>query len=136
MAGREEYRDVYLRSAHWQSMRRTALEHAEYRCAVCYAGDSLDVHHRTYERLGDERITDLLVLCRTCHDIFHKRGRLAGSKAAKRQAGKKSSLKKKSVTKLDVYAVKRKAAAASGRDWRDERQLPRKSGTTPVTSGR
>lgn len=74
-----EYREVYLRSDHWRRVREFALEDAENRCAVCNSGFSLDVHHRTYERLGNERPRDVLVLCRTCHDIFHRNGRLIGS---------------------------------------------------------
>lgn len=67
----EEYREVYLRSPHWATTRKVALERAERRCQVCNAKDNLDVHHRTYERLGEERPADLTVLCRRCHDLFH-----------------------------------------------------------------
>ncbi len=71
------YKD-YLLSPEWQAKRKEALRLAGYRCQVCYAGDvTLDVHHRTYKRLGHELITDLIVLCRPCHDIFHKHGKLA-----------------------------------------------------------
>jgi hypothetical protein len=31
----------------------------------------LEVHHRTYERLGDERDEDLEVLCTRCHEQHH-----------------------------------------------------------------
>ena len=31
----------------------------------------MDVHHRTYKRLGRERMSDLDVLCRAHHDIWH-----------------------------------------------------------------
>lgn len=88
--GQKRYREVYLKSDHWRRMRRLALEDADHRCAVCNATEHLDVHHRTYERLGNERLTDLLVLCRSCHDIFHQNGRLAGSRVvAKSQTAKK-----------------------------------------------
>jgi hypothetical protein len=33
----------------------------------------LEVHHRTYERLGRERPEDLLVLCEKCHAVEHGR---------------------------------------------------------------
>lgn len=68
---RDEYRDVYLRSDHWRETRLAALERAEHRCQVCNRDGSLDVHHRTYERLGEERPADLTVLCRACHSLFH-----------------------------------------------------------------
>lgn len=33
----------------------------------------LEVHHRTYERVGRELVTDLLALCWDCHDIITAR---------------------------------------------------------------
>jgi hypothetical protein len=69
----KEYREVYLRSEHWRAMRLWALERAENRCQVCAASAALDVHHRTYERVGAERPADLTVLCRRCHELFHQR---------------------------------------------------------------
>ncbi len=66
-----EYREVYLRSEHWAATRLQALDAADYRCRVCNAEHGLDVHHRTYERLGAERPDDLTVLCRRCHSRFH-----------------------------------------------------------------
>jgi hypothetical protein len=86
-----EYREVYLRSGHWQNVRTLALERAEHRCQVCNAAKHLDVHHRTYERLGEERDADLTVLCRKCHDLFHDSGRQTqrASKAKKPKQRKK-----------------------------------------------
>jgi hypothetical protein len=35
----------------------------------------LQVHHRAYPKeLGWERPSDLTVLCRRCHDLFHSPG--------------------------------------------------------------
>ncbi len=71
----------YLRSPEWNSKRKVALREAGYRCQICNAGNCvLDVHHRTYERLGHELPTDLCVLCESCHDIFHAHGKLAKPK--------------------------------------------------------
>ena len=36
-------------------------------------GPRLDVHHKTYARLGCEAPEDLEVLCRACHDERHTR---------------------------------------------------------------
>lgn len=161
-----EYREVYLRSEHWRITRRAALERAEHHCQVCSRTGHLDVHHNTYERLGEERPADLLVLCRRCHDLFH-----AGTHARATKSGNKSKRKKQKrrkqpapsvqPTRSEVHrvsevdrerfdkmreaelerrraekraraerreAVKRQrlARAGSGRDWRDERALPRK----------
>jgi hypothetical protein len=63
--------DAYLRSAAWEIRRTFALEYYGARCCLCPATTSLQVHHRTYERIGAERLTDLIVLCRPCHARFH-----------------------------------------------------------------
>jgi Helicase HerA, central domain len=68
----------YLQTQHWQSKRKEALQHAVYRCQICNAGGvQLDVHHRTYQRLGAELLSDLFVLCHECHDLFSTSGKLA-----------------------------------------------------------
>jgi len=80
----EEYETKYLFSPHWRKFRETALNTQKERlgrniCERCpvdsnekAAGD-LHVHHRTYERLGEERIEDMEILCRGCHDKVHLR---------------------------------------------------------------
>jgi len=62
------YRGTYLRSPHWRRTSAAARRRAGYRCEQCHRRTRLDVHHRTYERLGHERPEDLRALCRTCHD--------------------------------------------------------------------
>jgi 5-methylcytosine-specific restriction endonuclease McrA len=62
---------TYLRSEHWQTMRRLALEYAENSCQLCCSPSPLHVHHRSYERLGREKLSDLIVLCEGCHRRFH-----------------------------------------------------------------
>jgi hypothetical protein len=58
-------------SAYWRDIRGKALAAADHRCQVCYSPDNLHVHHRTYARLGAELLSDLTVLCKVCHDLFH-----------------------------------------------------------------
>ena len=67
----------YLKTEYWQLRRARALISGEYKCRVCGAGQGLEVHHNTYERLGHERDADLIVLCRACHQLFHNNGELA-----------------------------------------------------------
>jgi 5-methylcytosine-specific restriction endonuclease McrA len=50
-----------------------ALVRAGYKCQVCSSIESLHVHHNTYDNLGDELPTDLIVLCDICHGQFHDR---------------------------------------------------------------
>lgn len=61
----------YLTTPEWQETRGVALREAGYRCDDCRSRQHLDVHHLTYERLGCERLEDLQVLCRDCHEDRH-----------------------------------------------------------------
>lgn len=51
--------------------RNRALMLAGYRCERCDSKRDLQVHHRTYERLGHEWDEDLEVLCDACHGEHH-----------------------------------------------------------------
>lgn len=64
----------YLKTPHWATVRDRALAYAERRCQLCYSPKDVEVHHRTYERIGCERPADLTVLCRECHAKHHDRG--------------------------------------------------------------
>ena len=69
------YRD-YLASPHWQKVRMEAIKRAKYCCQLCNSRKRLEVHHRTYERLGRELPEDVIALCDGCHEIFHKQQKL------------------------------------------------------------
>lgn len=60
----------YLQSEHWQRTRKKKLKKHRH-CEFCSSTGRLDVHHKTYERRGRERLSDLVVLCRSCHDAVH-----------------------------------------------------------------
>ena len=71
----QEYRD-YLKSDHWRQVRAEALSRAGYRCQFrylmlfrCPECERLEVHHKNYKRLGEERAADLKVLCEGHHDM-------------------------------------------------------------------
>lgn len=64
--------ESYLRGAAWRRSpaRLGELRSAERRCRLCDRGapeTRVEVHHRTYARLGRERPADLCCLCRDCH---------------------------------------------------------------------
>lgn len=65
----QEY-SVYLRSDSWGRRRAARLELDNYSCADC-GSEATQVHHLTYERIGDESIDDLISLCIECHAIRH-----------------------------------------------------------------
>ena len=39
---------------------------------LCNGTEGLDVHHRTYDRVGAEELDDLTTLCDRCHTLFHE----------------------------------------------------------------
>jgi 5-methylcytosine-specific restriction endonuclease McrA len=61
----------YLDSEWWQRRRARTMQADEYSCRLCSSTESLNVHHRSYERLGCERDQDVITLCRDCHAKFH-----------------------------------------------------------------
>jgi 5-methylcytosine-specific restriction endonuclease McrA len=69
----EEWQKVfraYLQSAVWREKRRQVLIRANSKCERC--GSIIldpDVHHITYDHVGDERLDELIVLCFPCHRI-------------------------------------------------------------------
>jgi hypothetical protein len=62
----------YLLSDHWRAVRLRVLKHCENRCQMCNASGLIDIHHRDYSRLGEERFSDVIALCRQCHASFHE----------------------------------------------------------------
>lgn len=72
----DDYQE-YLASEEWEEKRVYLFRRALFRCQVCNGKGPLEVHHRTYERVGHEYPIDLTVLCRDCHGIFHRSGQLA-----------------------------------------------------------
>lgn len=67
---------AYIDSPTWAARRRRwfADERKAGRrpaCVVCGAGERLELHHLTYERLGSERHDDLAALCSADHAALH-----------------------------------------------------------------
>lgn len=70
-----QYREMpypdYLNTQHWHVVRSKAKVRAGWKCQLCSATGQLDVHHNTYDNIGCEQDSDVIVLCRTCHSQFH-----------------------------------------------------------------
>ncbi len=70
------YRE-YLETPEWKERAAAHRKRSWYRCQVCNgSGRTLNIHHRTYERRGNEEIKDLICLCQDCHYLFHRQGKL------------------------------------------------------------
>jgi len=67
---RKEYREEYLNSEEWISLRNTILG-TEPNCQCC-TKKANDVHHLVYRNLVDIKVTDLLPVCRECHNLIHE----------------------------------------------------------------
>src|SRR5712672_3868639 len=62
----------YIISSRWRDSpaRLAELKASGFRCRICNASEAeaqLQVHHRSYERLGNEQVCDLTTLCADCH---------------------------------------------------------------------
>jgi len=58
----------HIRSMKWQRFKRRVKATRGNCCEHCGAsGVRLEVHHITYERLGNELPDDVRVLCHECH---------------------------------------------------------------------
>lgn len=67
----------YLASPHWAEVRRRWF--AANPSKLCECGKrGTQLHHKTYVRLGAERLADLELLCRGCHEARH--GRKSGQR--------------------------------------------------------
>ena len=67
----------YLKSKKWKARRYAALERAKFKCQFdeCFERESLAVHHKTYDRLGNEDPGNLIVLCSGHHWYIHKKNK-------------------------------------------------------------
>lgn len=63
----------YIQSEAWAAVKRRYWASKKPKC--CYvcgeAGGRLDLHHKTYKNLGNERLMDLVLVHRECHDLIH-----------------------------------------------------------------
>lgn len=74
VAKREWLYRAYLKSAAWKKKREERITIDNHHCAKCLVNAShLEVHHKTYARIGDEDVeSDLIALCGPCHRAVHK----------------------------------------------------------------
>lgn len=73
MSKRYDEWKFYIGSEAWAKRRRQHLNTPGCdKCWNCGEADGpKNVHHTTYERLGNEAKDDLITLCRPCHEILH-----------------------------------------------------------------
>ena len=71
---RVEYQ-AYLQSVEWYFLRKAVKTLSGGICEECQETLGAQVHHLTYERVGNERLEDLLYVCEECHRKLHGKTR-------------------------------------------------------------
>jgi hypothetical protein len=136
----------YLASPRWTELKRSALEQAERRCQLCDGNKRLQVHHRSYKRIGtNNEWRDLVVLCKRCHVRHHgfdqpptKSSETKTHRLKTRfmlSSERELAAARAEVVKADAKATRQveeerrqekeleRKRLAKQRDWRDERRL-------------
>lgn len=116
----------YLRSAHWQRTRAVILRRARGRCERKGCGAAaVQVHHKTYKRLGFELPEDLEALCFLHHQKEHpdKIGLPDKSFLAEIQCRMCSSVSVEVFVGDDAVCY---ICTGCGEPWRQDRRKPKK----------
>lgn len=105
---RKEYREEYLRSDQWKSLRQIIIG-TKPQCVRCETRQATDVHHMAYrDNIYLTRVSELIPLCRHCHNTVHRaiRFRMIGDPSAR------SSLENLFKTKKQTISITDKAVSA------------------------
>jgi hypothetical protein len=57
----------YLQSPRWRNLALAIRLRAKGKCEICLRWDGEEAAHLTYERVFNERMTDVLWVCKRCH---------------------------------------------------------------------
>ena len=61
----------YLASEEWKAKSKAVRDRDNHRCLACNGSKRLEVHHLTYDNIGDEPLSDLVTWCHSCHSKHH-----------------------------------------------------------------
>ena len=63
----------YLKGSHWSDFKTKTYNSGKgkRRCAVCGSYEKLNIYHTSYKRLGKEKASDVMILCKNCHNDYH-----------------------------------------------------------------
>lgn len=68
---KSEYND-YIKSDEWKLKTKEAFKLFGRNCKRCNSEKNLHVHHMTYNHFKSEPMSDLCILCKPCHKLYHK----------------------------------------------------------------
>lgn len=66
--GRRAVYCAYLHTDHWAEVRQKVMRRARGWCEGCGEHRATEVHHLTYDHVGNEMLFELVALCRECHE--------------------------------------------------------------------
>lgn len=61
----------YIQSEDWKLKRKQVLIRDNNLCQICKKVAAEEVHHLTYDNLFNEKLEDLLSVCKICHKELH-----------------------------------------------------------------
>jgi len=69
----------YLKSKHWLKKKikyfqsyKKRTKNKKKQCECCGKKSTVQLHHKTYDRIGKEKLTDLMYACKKCHEEIHE----------------------------------------------------------------
>jgi hypothetical protein len=65
---------AYLGTPWWGFVHDRTIKRARGLCELCGQHAAREAHHTTYERIGEERLDDMIALCRRCHQHITDNG--------------------------------------------------------------
>ena len=67
--------NIYLKTNFWKLISMYKKNISGNKCNLCSSTKFLETHHNTYINYGKElnHLNDLIVLCKDCHNKFHKK---------------------------------------------------------------
>lgn len=91
----------YIKSNVWYEKRLDIAKKRNYICEMCNKSSvkNFQIHHLTYERLGNELDSDLMFLCTECHSKIHNKSLFKIKKPRKKKKAKAIYIKCKKCNK-------------------------------------
>lgn len=69
---------TYIRSTEWLDRKEEFFKTHQRKCKACYSTKNVCLHHLTYENIFNEPDSDLMPLCKGCHNEAHRMDRKRG----------------------------------------------------------
>lgn len=70
-----DYKEYIEKHPYWQKVRQARFDFDGGKCVICHKDlhdEPYNTHHLHYQRLGHERLRDVITLCPGCHHDFHR----------------------------------------------------------------